>query len=71
MRKEALLPANQEAEMPEPYRMWRVCQDWGTLWWDGGIGAQPHLLMLEFSTCQAASAEFQSMLANMERILQS
>ena len=69
MRKEALLPANLEAEMPEVYRTWKTCKEWGVLWWEGGLAAQPHLLMLEFSVCQNASTEFQDQLINMERIL--
>ena len=69
MRKQALMPTNQEAEMPEAYRLWRTCKDWNTLWWDGGLSSQPHLLVLEFSVCAAAQQEFQEYSTNVERIL--
>lgn len=67
MRKAALLPLNQDAEMPEPYRLWRMCQT--HLWWPGGIADQPHLLMLEFAVCDSMHQQFQGELANMEKII--
>lgn len=69
MRKQALIPTNMDAEMPEVYRLWRTCKEWNTPWWDGGLAAQPRLLMLEFSVCAAAHRDSQGDLANIERIL--
>jgi len=71
MRKAALLPGNVDAEMPEPYRLWRICKRWNKLWWAGGMADQPHILMMEFAVCAAADAQFQGDLANMEKILTS
>ena len=69
MRKAALMPSNVKATVPEPYRLWRMCKKWNTLWWGGGISNQPHILMLEFMVCEAATAQWQDDLANMEKIL--
>lgn len=44
--------------MPEPYRLWLRCKDLGHLWYDGGISAQPHVMMLEFDVCRAAVSRF-------------
>lgn len=69
MRKQALMPINPGAEMPGAYRLWRTCKEWDTLWWDGGLATQPHLLMLEFSACAAAHHDSQDDVASIERIL--
>ena len=69
MRKKALLPAVMDAEMPEAYRLWRLCQDSSSLWWDGGISNQPHILTLEFSVCAYSHRQTQEYLANTQRIL--
>lgn len=69
MRRAALVPQNPDAEMPEVYRLWRQAKRWDKLWWPGGIANQPHILMMEFSVCEAAHAQFQDELLNMENIL--
>jgi hypothetical protein len=69
MRKEGLMPANPEAKMPEPYRIWRICQQHNTLWWSGGISNQPYIMMLEFDVCAAASADFDEQTENYRRII--
>ena len=69
MRKKSLVPANVDAEMPEPYRLWRICKQWDKLWWPGGIANQPHILMMEFAVCAIASAYFQDEAAHRGRIL--
>lgn len=53
IRKKAMVP-RLDAEMPEAYRLWRTCDKYRTLFWPGGLGNQPHILMLEFSVCNAA-----------------
>jgi len=67
MRQNALVPTG-EAEVPEPYRLWRLCQTHGP-WYAGGTSAQPHLMLLEFAACAAAYAAFQNERSNMENIL--
>ena len=69
MRKQALLPTNMKAQMPRVYRLFKLCDDGRKNWWPGGVGDQPHLLMLEFSACRNALGQFQSTLRNKERIL--
>jgi len=70
MRKEGLLPEDAEAEMPESYRIWRMCQDNNKQWWEGGMSHQPHILMLEFAVCELARDQFNGeQKANMERII--
>lgn len=64
-----LIPA-LKVEMPPAYRLWRLCQDNNTLWWDGGMAAQPRVLMMEFEACRHASNEFASYLDDMKRIIQ-
>ena len=59
LRREALMPGNMKAEMPEPYRLWRACERHNKLFWDGGIADQPHILMMEFSACERATQSFQ------------
>ena len=67
MRKAALMPTNLEAEMPEPYRLWHMCQN--DKWWPGGVANQPHLQVMEFAACDHARQQFQAELINMEKIL--
>lgn len=66
MRRNALMP-NHEAEMPEAYRLWRLCHD--TPWWPGGIADQPHLQLMEFAICASAHENFQQERMNMGAIL--
>ncbi len=69
MRKEGLVPTDASAEMPESYRLWRMCQRNNTLWWDGGMSNQPHILMLEFAVCETEYNSFQEYRNNMEHIV--
>jgi hypothetical protein len=69
MREQALLPTNMKAQMPHIYRLWKLCDEGRKDWWSGGVGNQPHLLMLEFGACRSALANFQETLRNKERIL--
>jgi len=66
MRRKALVP-NHEAEMPEAYRIWRLCRD--TPWWPGGVSDQPHLQLMEFAVCASAYEEYQQERLNLEAIL--
>jgi hypothetical protein len=56
MHKMAMLP--REVDMPASYRLWLQSRDLGHLWYDGGLSQQPHILMLEFDVCRAATASF-------------
>lgn len=69
MRECGLLPQESEAEMPEPYRLWRACQRHDTLWWSGGISNQPYIMMLEFQACEYARAIFDEQVKNYQDIL--
>ena len=60
MRKQALLPIGPDEPMPYVYSMWDRCKQWNTLWWQGGIAAQPHVLMAEFNVCDKVTQQFQS-----------
>lgn len=66
MRRSGFLPPNLGAIQPLSYRLWRSCEDHGTLWWDGGIARQPHLLMLEFQCCRMAQASFMQWMGDIE-----
>lgn len=68
MRKAALVP-DMAAEMPEVYRLWRTCKQNNSLFWQGNIADQPHVLMLEFTVCENAYNAFQQELENTARIL--
>lgn len=70
MRRKGLSPLKPDAEMPEPYRLWRACERHNTLWWSGGISNQPYIMMREFAACEVASDIFDDQLANMREILQ-
>ena len=61
--------SHPKAEMPEVYRLWRMCQNNNSLWWPGGMANQPHLLMMEFVVCNNVRQQFQADLINMEKIL--
>lgn len=67
IRKNALTP-RLDAEMPEPYRIWRMCQSNGP-WWSGGTADQPHLLLMESAICSNAYAMTQDEIANLETII--
>jgi len=54
-RMEGKLPVNMAAEMPGPYRLWRLCRDNDTLYWPGGLADQPFILLMEFQACERAS----------------
>jgi|AACY02.18.fsa_nt_gi hypothetical protein len=69
MRQFALVPKNQSAEMPEPYRIWLQCRANDTLWWSGGIADQPHVLMREFNRCRIAESIFREQLENYKAIM--
>jgi len=58
-----------KAEMPEPYRLWQMHVNYSALWWDGGLSAQPYIMMLELATCANAYAAWQEEQQNMENIL--
>lgn len=68
LRKAALVP-RMDAEMPEPYRLWRTCERHGKLFWQGGIADQPHILMLEFEACESARNAFTEEVRNMMNVL--
>ncbi len=54
-------------ERPEPWDLYKKCSRWG-LWWPGGVADQPHILMQEFETCQAAENYFAAVIGpEMER----
>ena len=67
IRKQALTP-RLDAEMPGPYRLWRLCESHGP-WWEGGTADQPHLLLMEFVTCANAHAMAQDEIASLETII--
>jgi len=70
MRAEALLPEDPDAEMPEPYRIWRMCRDSSDRWWPGSMANQPHLQLLEFAVCETVYNDFNSnQVTNVERII--
>ncbi len=58
-RMEGKMPINMAAEMPEVYRLWRVCKDNNALYWPGGLSSQPHVLMMEFQACERATRQVQ------------
>ncbi len=66
MRKQALV-SNLSAELPEPYRLFRICG--GTTWYAGGAADQPYVMMLEFGVCRRARGRFQSQIEMTERLL--
>jgi len=68
LNRAGLMPA-LKAEMPPVYRLWRLCQDNNTLWWSGGMAAQPHILMMEFEVCKQAHANFLEYAADVQRIV--
>ena len=71
MRSKALLPTNMKAERPEVYRLWRLCKTQDKLFWDGGIGNQPHILMMEFAICERARDAFdESLNMTMQRLME-
>jgi len=70
MRKAGLMPIEPNAEMPEPYRLWKTCKRHNTLWWSGGISNQPYVMMREFAVCEIASSQFDEQLDNYREILQ-
>lgn len=55
--------------MPEPYRLWRLCERHNTTYWPGGLANQPHLLLMEFAVCASAYGDWQAELANMEVLI--
>ena len=69
LRQNGLIPSKPDAEMPEPYRIWKTCQRHDTLWWSGGISNQPHIMMLEFAVCEIADDAFDNQLRNIKNIL--
>jgi hypothetical protein len=69
MRQFALVPANANAQMPEPYRIWTQCKSNDMLWWSGGIADQPHILMREFNRCRIAEKIFGEQLENYRAIM--
>lgn len=64
----ALMPPDPGVEMPEAFRYWRLCQQWGP-WWSGGTANQPHLQLMEFAICSSTHASFLDEQQNMEQIL--
>ena len=56
-RMEGRIPINMAAEMPEVYRLWRMCKDSNVLFWPGGMADQPRILMMEFQACEHASRQ--------------
>ena len=52
-----ILHLNMAAEMPEVYRLWRMCKDRD--YWSGGVSGQPHILMMEFQACERAFRQVQ------------
>ena len=51
LRKEGRLPRTlspEESPIPPTYTIWQQCRKNDTLWWDGGLADQPHILMLDF-----------------------
>jgi len=70
LRKQALLPVNMQAEMPEAYRIWRTCQRHSELFWPGGIANQPATLMLEMEACERVSNQFQDQIKRMYGIIE-
>lgn len=70
MRQQGLIPLELDAEMPEPYRLWKTCERHNTLWWSGGISNQPYVMMREFAVCEIASSEFEEQIGNYRKILQ-
>jgi hypothetical protein len=69
MRKKGLTPMKPDAEMPEPYRLWKACERHNTLWWSGGISNQPYVMMREFAVCEIADRQFDEQLENYREIL--
>lgn len=68
MRKQALIP-DLSVDMPEPYRLWRVCGMGTSSWYDGGAADQPYIQALEFSVCKRAYSRFQGQIEMTERLL--
>ena len=58
-RMEGRIPINMAAEMPEVYRLWRMCKDSNALYWPGEMSGQPHILMMEFQACERAFKQVQ------------
>ena len=52
-----ILHLNMAAEMPEVYRLWRMCKDSNVLFWPGGMADQPRILMMEFQACERATRQ--------------
>ena len=45
--------------MPEVYWEYKQCQMWQRPYYDGALADQPHLLMLEFTACRSAEADWE------------
>ena len=69
LRQVGLTPSKPNAEMPEPYRLWRACQRHNSMWWSGGVSNQPYIMMHEFATCEIASNIFDEQIQNYREII--
>lgn len=69
LRQSGLVPSKPDADMPEPYRIWKSCQRNNALWWSGGISNQPYVMMHEFAVCEIASNIFEKQVENYREII--
>jgi hypothetical protein len=66
IRQMALRPP--DAEYPEILTELRRYEN-GHLYWPGGIGNQPHFLLLEFGACKRGRGQALEEIANMENLI--
>lgn len=69
MRRKGLVPPGTMNAQPQVYSIWLRCKQWDTLWWQGGLSAQPYVLMAEFAVCESVQARFNNWRANVSAIL--
>lgn len=63
------LLVKEDIDMPEPYRIWRTCERYGSLWWEGGISNQPYIMGLEHAVCENAWNLWQEELQGIAKIV--
>lgn len=61
-RPEHVFPDGLNPQVPDVYLTYLQCKRWNTLWWDGALAEQPHILMAEFDACAAGDDYYQTIL---------
>lgn len=58
--QEAFFPQGEPPQMPEVYYRYKQVESYQLAWESGGLGDQPHLMMMEFDACQYGENEYRS-----------